>query len=145
MSNEIFSRCGQRCDLCLIYRPNVEKEDRRVEICAVWDKLGPQKYNPATVICDGCMADGEGDVLFSSGECKTRKCVIEKGLQHCGYCPDYPCDIFPAEPDADEFYKDMERRGVNWTAEDDEMMEPYNPKRFLDELRKKQVEPGSDL
>ena len=136
MSNEIFSRCGQRCDLCLIYRPNVEKEDRRAEICAVWDKLGPKKYNPATVICDGCMADGEDAVLFSGGECKTRKCVIEKGLQHCGYCSDYPCDIFPAEPNADEFYEDMERRGVVWTANDDKMMEPYNPKKVIDEWRK---------
>ena len=33
MEQKIFSRCGMRCDLCLIYRPNVEKEDRRAEIC----------------------------------------------------------------------------------------------------------------
>jgi len=87
MSYEIFSRCGNRCDLCLIYRPNVVKEDRRVEICAVWDKLGSQKYDPSIVICDGCMADNKDAVLFSSNECKTRKCVIEKGLEHCGFCP----------------------------------------------------------
>ena len=79
-------------------------------------------------------------VLFSGGACKSRKCVIEKGLQHCGYCSDYPCDIYPAEPDADAFYKEMERRGVDWTAEDDQMMEPYHPKRFIDEWRKTQTE-----
>ncbi|MDD5901367.1 MAG: hypothetical protein PUC73_10805 [Lachnospiraceae bacterium] len=33
MEQKIFSRCGMRCDLCLIYRPNVEREDRRAEIC----------------------------------------------------------------------------------------------------------------
>ena len=33
-----FSKCGMRCDLCLIYHPNVEKEDRRVEICNEWRK-----------------------------------------------------------------------------------------------------------
>ncbi len=37
---KIFSKCGMRCDLCLIYRPNVEKEDRRTEICNVWKKYG---------------------------------------------------------------------------------------------------------
>lgn len=37
---KIFSKCGMRCDLCLIYRPNVEKEDRRIEICTVWKKYG---------------------------------------------------------------------------------------------------------
>ena len=136
MQTDIQSRCGQRCDLCLIYRPNVEKEDRRADICATWDKLGSQKYNPETIICDGCMNDSKDAVLFSGSGCKARKCVIEKGLQHCGYCHNYPCDIFPAEPDADEFYRDMERRGVDWTTEDDKMMEPYNPKRFIDEWRK---------
>ena len=63
----------------------------------------------------------------------------ERKLEHCGYCPDYPCDIFPAEPDAEEFYREMERRGVRWTPEDDEMMESYNPKRFMDAWRKKNV------
>ena len=29
---EVYARCGMRCDLCLIYRPNVEREDRRAEI-----------------------------------------------------------------------------------------------------------------
>ena len=28
-----------RCDLCLIYRPNVAKEDRRMEICSAWKKI----------------------------------------------------------------------------------------------------------
>jgi len=136
MSNEIFSRCGNQCNLCLIYRPNVEKEDRRAEICAVWDKLGPEKYDPAVVICDGCLAEGEDRILFSSGVCKARSCVAARGLSHCGYCPDYPCKDFPAEPDAGEFYKEMESRGVNWTAVDDKMMEPYNPKKVIDEWRK---------
>lgn len=136
MINEVYSRCGQRCDLCLIHRANVEKEDRRAELCAVWGKLGPEKYDPETTICDGCMADGEDAVLFSGGGCKCRKCVMEKGLQHCGHCSDYPCDYFPAEPDADEFYKDLERRGVDWTPEDDKMMAPYNPKSFMDAWRK---------
>ena len=27
----VLSKCGMRCDLCLVYRPNVEKEDRRAE------------------------------------------------------------------------------------------------------------------
>ena len=137
MSEVIYSRCGQRCDLCLVYRPNVEKEDRREAICAVFRKAIPgYDPDPQTIICDGCQnADKDGAVLVTI-ECKARVCVGERKLEHCGYCSDYPCDIFPAEPDADEFYMEMARRGVNWTPEDDEMMEPYNPKRFMDEWRK---------
>lgn len=141
MSNEIYSRCGIPCNLCLIYRPNVEKEDRRAEVCATWNKLGARKYDPATVICDGCHAEGYGKVCFSAGQCAEAPCVIKKGIPHCGYCDDYPCAFFAASPDApgtDEFYKDMERRGENWTAADDKIMEPYHPKKFMDEWRKKQ-------
>jgi len=133
---EFFSRCGNRCDLCLIYRPNVEKEDRRAETCATWDKLGPEKYDPKTVICDGCLAE----VCFTVGACEARPCVLNRGLKHCGYCPDYPCAIFPAEPNAEEFYAEMKQRGVHWTAEDDAMMAPYNPKSFMDAFRKNQEE-----
>ena len=133
MSKKIYSRCGNQCNLCLIYRPNVEKEDRRVDICAVFDKLGPNTYDPATTICDGCLSENKPD-----NGCKARPCVIERGLQHCGYCPDYPCAIFPAEPNAEEFYNDVKRRGVHWTAEDDHMMEPYNPKKVMDEWRNDQ-------
>lgn len=31
MENKVFSKCGNRCDLCLIYRSNVIKTDRRKE------------------------------------------------------------------------------------------------------------------
>lgn len=37
--DKIFSKCGMRCDLCLIYRPNVQENDRRKEICIVYITL----------------------------------------------------------------------------------------------------------
>lgn len=33
MDTKAFSTCGMLCDLYLIYRPNVEKEDRCMDIC----------------------------------------------------------------------------------------------------------------
>lgn len=51
---EVFSGCGMRCDLCLIYRPNVEKEDRREEICSVWKKIRKGfDPDPKIILCDG--------------------------------------------------------------------------------------------
>jgi len=134
MTNEISSRCGIRCDQCFILRANVEKRDRRAEICATWNKLGIGTFDPAVIICDGCLSEGK---CLSAGAGKTRPCVIKKGIPHCGYCDDYPCDDFNEhEPDPVEFYKEMESRGTNWTSEDDKMMEPYNPKSVIDDWRK---------
>lgn len=56
----IFGKCGMRCDLCLIYRPNVEHEDRRTEICRVWKKQNLNfNGDPATLVCDGCACERE--------------------------------------------------------------------------------------
>ena len=132
----IFSKCGMRCDLCLLYRPNVEADDRREEICNVYRKMFPG-YNPdpRNIICDGCSCEKENPILFDAA-CKTRKCVMEKNLTHCGYCDQYPCDIFPAEPTPEEIVHKIEVEKL-WTWEDEKLMEAYACKKNMDEFRRK--------
>ena len=135
MSDKTYSKCGMRCDLCLIYRPNVEKNDRREEICNVFKKAFPgYNQDPKTIICDGCSNEEENVILLDP-TCKTRKCVQDKGYVHCGYCEKYPCEIFPAEPSHAELVHiiDVEKR---WTWEEEKLMEAYNCKRNMDEFRK---------
>ena len=133
MSEKVFSKCGMRCDLCLIYRPNVEKNDRREEICKVYKKTVPGYHpDPKTIICDGCSCEKENAILLYP-PCETRKCVIDKGYVHCGYCEKYPCDIFPAEPSQEELVQkiDVEKQ---WTWEDEKLMEAYNCKKIWTSL-----------
>ena len=139
MEKKIFSRCGNRCDLCLVYRPNVEKNDRRAEICKVFSKTMPG-YNPDpdTTICDGCSS-GDTNCVLLFGECETRKCVTGKGIDHCGYCDQYPCEYFPAEPTHEELVQKIDVEG-QWTWEDEKLMEAYNCKKNMDAFRsKKQI------
>ena len=135
---KVFSRCGMRCDLCLVYRPNVEACDRRAEICAVWRKIMPDfSADPATVLCDGCRCDHVDAVLFDP-QCKARQCVLSKGLSLCGDCPQYPCAIFPAEPTQEELQQkiDVEQQ---WTWEEESLMAAYNCKQYMDEYRRKKL------
>lgn len=135
MDKVVYSKCGMRCDLCLIYRPNVEKEDRRSEICNVWSKIWDGFLpDPETTICDGCRSEYQDAILFSP-DCDTRKCVIEKRIEHCGYCDQYPCSIFPAEPSEEETIQKIEIE-KQWTWEDEKLMEAYACKRNMDEFRK---------
>ena len=137
MDGKIFSRCGMRCDLCLIYRPNVEKEDRREEICRAWRKIWSGfDPDPQTVICDGCRCD-RADAVLSSPDCPARQCVLERGLEHCGYCEAYPCAIFPAEPSPEETARKIDVEG-QWTWEDEALMEAYACKKYMDEFRQNQ-------
>ena len=131
----VYSRCGMRCDLCLIYRPNVEKEDRREEICAAWSKMWQGFHaDPKTTICDGCASERENAVLFSP-DCNTRACVLEKGFPHCGYCAQYPCAIFPEEPTQEETRRKIEAE-KQWAWEEEKLMEAYACKRYMDAFRK---------
>lgn len=41
--------------------------------------------------------------LTRHGECAIFQCcVAERGLEHCGLCPDFPCDVFRDSLPADE-------------------------------------------
>ncbi len=139
MANEVFSRCGMRCDLCLIYRPNVEADDRREAICSVFAKAFPgYEAVPTEIICDGCLCEREDAVLFDPA-CQARRCVRKKGLRFCGDCDQYPCDIFPAEPTQEELRQkiDIEKR---WTWAEEELMKAYSCKKHMDEYRKSKNE-----
>lgn len=42
--------------------------------------------------CSGCMEE------HGAGDCYTRDCVIEKGLDVCGQCGKFPCDTIISKP-----------------------------------------------
>lgn len=85
-------------------------------------------------ICDGCCCENEGAILFSP-MCEARKCVMEKGFAHCGYCERYPCNIFSAEPTQEETIRKIEVE-KQWTWEDEKLMEAYACKSNMDEFRR---------
>ena len=61
--------------------------------------------------------------------------MIEKGLIHCGYCEQYPCTIFPAEPTPEETIQKIEVE-KQWTWEDEKLMEAYACKKNMDEFKR---------
>ena len=62
MKNEFPSSCGINCDECE-YKEKVN--------------------------CPGCIA-AKGQMFW--GKCELAMCCVEKGLQHCGQCSEFPCD-----------------------------------------------------
>jgi hypothetical protein len=39
--------------------------------------------------CKGCL--NQKGKMVSGGDCPVYVCCIERGLEHCGLCPDVPC------------------------------------------------------
>jgi Protein of unknown function (DUF3788)/Protein of unknown function (DUF3795) len=91
MGEEILTRCGYRCDLCLAYSENVKKEDRRKLLSDGWHKYFGIDIKPHEIICDGCLkGDCNGNKLLDNG-CPVRHCVIDKGLENCSQCDEFQC------------------------------------------------------
>jgi len=85
--NYELAMCGCRCDLCKAYTPNVQKNDQRKALAEMWHKyygLAPDLMDS----CDGCRNNPADE------DCPVRKCVLEKGLHHCGDCGEFPCGVF---------------------------------------------------
>ena len=80
------------------------------------------------VKCDGCRAERRS--FFCRENCKMVDCAIQKGIDFCGSCQDYPCqdlkDFQCAYPHRLELYNSLQRiREVGpeqWYAE---MLEHY--------------------
>jgi hypothetical protein len=130
MSKELLTRCGYRCDLCLAYKENVEKEDRRAELSDGWQKCFGFRIPADKIYCEGCMTGGNPKLIDS--ECPVRACVIKKGLNNCSECSEYPCETFNKRV---VVYEKVVKGKKNLTESDRALfIKPYENKVRFDEL-----------
>jgi hypothetical protein len=107
---ENLAYCGLICQTCQIYlatrEPDEEKKYKmRANIAQEIKKYYGEEIKPEDIgDCDGCKT--EGGRLFSNNDCPMRICAIEKGIENCAYCHDYPCEalekLFTTDPGAKE-------------------------------------------
>lgn len=132
----ILTRCGNRCDLCRAYRPNIEHAQRptdRQKLSDGWFKYFGFRLPPEGISCDGCMVDN-GRLL--DADCPVRPCVIAKGLDNCAQCEQYICEKLTQRLTVLE---EVKKRVGAEIPEDDYIcfIQPYENKLRLDALRAK--------
>jgi len=133
MTNEILTRCGYRCDLCLAYRPNVERDDRRQALSDGWHEYFGFRIPPEKIICDGCMSGDDPKLIDKA--CPVRPCVIAQDIENCAHCDDYICDKLKERiVGYDEIQK---RHGKPIPKSDYEnFIKPYESRERLERIRK---------
>jgi hypothetical protein len=99
--NRKLTMCGYCCDECMAYAPNIKKNDKRDELSRLWKKYYDIETTPDQIYCDGCLCMKKDAKRIDDG-CPVRVCVLEKGLQDCSECKNYPCDTF------------MQRKGLSY-------------------------------
>jgi hypothetical protein len=86
----ILTKCGYRCDLCLAYKPNLEKHPENQQILRDgWHTYFGFRIPPEDIYCDGCHTDDGGQI---DNSCPVRPCVLEREIDNCTYCDDYICE-----------------------------------------------------
>jgi hypothetical protein len=124
--------CGNRCDLCLLYRDNFKGE----EIAAVNDALyryhhgaeGPRPHYDLP--CDGCLSNGH----IAREGCAIRACVVEKRFATCASCPQMYCQLL--ESDMAVIEGALSKHGATIpTADFERFFRPYLIREALAKLR----------
>jgi len=94
--NGKLSYCGLVCEGCpILWATREEDPDKqkmiRVEIARMLkEEFGQEEKLEDMADCDGCKGGGR---LFSGcKDCEVRNCAIERGVETCGHCNDYPCE-----------------------------------------------------
>jgi hypothetical protein len=128
----ILTRCGNRCDLCLFYAPNVTQNppDFR-KLSDGFFKYYGFRLPTEPVACDGCMAYHPN---LLDTECPVRPCVLEKGYENCSRCEQYICDRLKQRL---VVYEEVRQRSGTEISPDDYVsyIQPYENKLRLDKMR----------
>ena len=133
----ILSRCGYRCDLCLAYRPNIERNPANRQILSDgWHEYFGFRIAPESLCCDGCM---EANPRLIDTGCPVRPCAIARGVDNCAQCGEYVCGRLKERLVA---FEDIQTRtGADIPAEDRaRFIDPYENQRRLDALRQGAIE-----
>ncbi len=88
--DKIMAVCGLVCNECLAFMATQEDDDvKREEVVRLWS-TEEESLRKDDVDCDGCLAGGR--LYKFCGVCEPRLCAIDKGLENCARCGDYPCE-----------------------------------------------------
>jgi hypothetical protein len=79
--------CGDDCNYCPRYLATQSgNEERLKEVAAMWRMIGwRDSLEPAEKLtCHGCAS-------MKTCGLGIKECAIEKGVENCGQCSEYPC------------------------------------------------------
>lgn len=134
MKNEIVTRCGMRCDLCIAYihHPAHGDMEERKKASDVWEKYMGFRIEPGDIECGGCQDE---DCVIDK-ECPVRPCVIRSGYETCAQCDEFDgCENLKARLVSETGFEDRE-----WDVlpdQDRKYLEAFFNHKRLQEMRKK--------
>lgn len=122
--NAIYSKCGQRCDLCVHYA-NLDEDLRAIMLPQLIKMWGITDWN---MRCGGCYSD---HCYCKEEPCNAKSCASQRGCSECRNCKDFPC---MKATSAD--YRSMIHTEVHYADEITWAILPYVPMQYEDQSMK---------
>jgi len=89
--SEMTAYCGLICSECKAFKATQANDvERKKSIAKFWSDQGPVKLVAEDVDCRGCKSDLVSG--FCRRICEIRPCAVERKVETCAHCTDYPCD-----------------------------------------------------
>jgi len=89
--NEMIAYCGLDCIQCgALIATRTDDDVKRAEVAALWREEFGANITAEDIDCDGCLSEG-GMLYQHCRVCEIRKCGVQKGVENCAYCSEYPC------------------------------------------------------
>ena len=81
--------CGINCETCEARIATMKNDDKmRVEVAKKWCEMNhTDQITPESINCTGCRVEGI-KFYYCSHLCEVHKCVVAKGYETCGDCPE---------------------------------------------------------
>ncbi len=130
----IVARCGNRCDLCPLFKENFAA-GQAAEINAALYKYHQNGRGPMPHYergCDGCLGDG----YVSRERCAIRACALERRLTTCAQCPDMYCQLLEHDMNIIETALSQHRAAMS-SQDFDRFFRPFLTRETLARLRAK--------
>lgn len=106
---EMVSFCGLYCESCPMYTREISKTaEKLAQLTAVSGFEQMAEFVPEMawytdfkkrlewfkndVVCDQCRGENKG--CHFHPDCELHQCCLEKKVDFCFNCPDYPCAVF---------------------------------------------------
>lgn len=89
---KIYGSCGLICSECPAYIACITNDQKlRENTAKEWSEIYQAEIPADSINCTGCRQ--QGVKIGHCSECKIRLCAINRKIETCCECSDYPCAI----------------------------------------------------
>ena len=89
--NRVVGYCGIVCSDCPVLIATQRNDDaERRRVAELFTRQYGREYKPEDINCDGCISTSPR-IFHYCNVCEIRKCGMDKMVENCGFCKEYPC------------------------------------------------------